>query len=257
VRILLLGDSFALSLSPGLKDAMASRGDAGMLIGAMVGCGFGRGGRNRGIGLDVAYSKECQDRDEWISRALAFYHPDVVVAAGGMWDVTDRKPPGFARWTHIGDPAYDRYLGGEIRHLADLAQSGGASLVWLDAPHWNPVYTPANFMGRGPYPEADPTRADRYNQVLAAALAGRARTWIIDIAGFLRGLPGGEFAPDVRADGVHLTRTSTNVVAAWLLPQLVEAGRATPATAPTDPPTTAPATSAPPSTPAVPATSGG
>ncbi len=251
VRILVVGDSFAMSLIPGFRDAAASSGDFGFLNGALVGCGFGRGGRNRGIGLDVEYSKECRERDQWLSAALDFYRPDVVVAAGGLWDVTNRKPPGFARWTHIGDPSYDAYLTGEIRHLADLVQRGGASLVWLNAPHWDPVYTPANFMGRGPYPEAEPARADRYNEVLTAALAGRPKTQILDIRGFLQSLPGGEFAPDVRADGVHLTEHSTRVVAQWLLPQLIATGRAAPVESPqatttsTPPPPSDPGSEAP------------
>lgn len=230
VRIMVVGDSFAMTLVPGMREAAETRSDFGFLNGALVGCGFGRGGRNRGIGLDVEYSKECRQRNQWLLGAIDYYRPDVVVAAGGLWDVTDRKPPGFKNWTHIGDPAYDTYLTGEIRHLADLVQSGGANLVWLNAPHWDPVYTPANFMGRGPYPEADPARVDRYNVVLSDALAGRPRTQILDIAGFLRSLPGGEFAPDVRVDGVHLTQTSTHTVAAWLLPQLIAIGRAAPVT---------------------------
>lgn len=228
VRIMVIGDSFAMSLVPGMRDLAEVRSDFGFLNGALVGCGFGRGGRNRGIGLDVSYSKECRQRDAWLLGALDYYRPDVVVAAGGMWDITDRKPPGFQSWTHVGDPGYDAFLTTEIRHVADLVQGGGASLVWLNAPNWNPVYTPANFMGRGPYPEADPARSVRYNEVLVAALAGRSKTQLLDLRSFLQSLPGGDLAPDVRADGVHLTQTSTRTVAQWLVPQLIATGRASP-----------------------------
>ncbi|MCC6226266.1 MAG: acyltransferase [Microthrixaceae bacterium] len=228
VRIMVIGDSFAMSLVPGMRDLAEVRSDFGFLNAALVGCGFGRGGRNRGIGLDVAYSKECRQRDTWLLGALGYYRPDVVVAAGGMWDTTDRKPQGFGSWTHIGDPEYDAFLAAEIRHIADLVQGGGAGLVWLNAPNWNPVYTPANFMGRGPYPEADPARSVRYNEVLTATLAGRSRTQLLDLRGFLQSLPGGDLAPDVRADGVHLTQAGTRTVAQWLVPQLIATGQASP-----------------------------
>jgi hypothetical protein len=228
VRVLFSGDSFAMSLIPGIHDYVEHRTDFGFITAAMVGCGFGRGGRNRGIGLDVTYSRECQHRDEWLTAAIGHLHPDVVVFAGGLWDVTDRKPPGFSHWTHIGDPAYDRYLVGEIRHLVSLVGVEGAQIVWLDAPHWNPKYTPANFMGRPPYAEADPARADRFNAVLLQALAGLPNVRILDIAGWLRSQPGGEFGPTVRADGVHLTTTSSADAARWLVPQLIQIGRESP-----------------------------
>jgi peptidoglycan/LPS O-acetylase OafA/YrhL len=231
VRLVVAGDSFAMSLIPGMRVAAISRGDFSFIDAALVGCGFGRGGRNRGIGLDVTYSKECRQRDTWLSASIARIHPDVVVFAGGLWDVTDRKPTGFPRWTHIGDPRYDLYLTGELRHLVQLAQVEGAQVVWLDAPHWNPKYTPGNLMGRPPYPEADPTRVDRYNLLLHAALAGLPGVRVISIADWLRAQPGGEFAPGVRNDGVHFTTAASTAAAQWLVPQLIDIGRAAPVAA--------------------------
>jgi lysophospholipase L1-like esterase len=215
-----------MSIIPGVRDLAKSRGDFSFINTAMVGCGFGRGGRNKGIGLNTTYSKECQQRDKWVSAAVGHLHPDVVVFAGGLWDVTDRLPEGFSRWTHIGDPRYDLYLAGELRHLVSLVQTEGAQVVWLDAPHFDPRYDPANFMGRPPYVEADPTRVDRFNQVLAESLAGLPNVRILSVAAWLRSQPGGEFAP--RIDGVHFTNASSDAVAQWLVPQLIDIGRASP-----------------------------
>jgi peptidoglycan/LPS O-acetylase OafA/YrhL len=228
VRLVVAGDSFAMSLIPGMRVVAMARGDFSFIDAALVGCGFGRGGRNRGIGLDVEYSKECRQRDTWVSAGISRIHPDVVVFAGGLWDVTDRKPTGFPRWTHVGDPRYDLYLAGEIRHLVQLAQVEGAQVVWLDAPHWNPRYDPANFMGRPPYAEADPARVDRYNQLLHATLAGLPGVQILSIADWLRSQPGGEFAPGLRNDGVHFTTAASTTAAQWLVPQLIDIGRAHP-----------------------------
>jgi hypothetical protein len=108
-----------------------------------------------------------------------------------------------------------------VRHLADLLQSTGARLAWLSSPDWNPVYTPADYMAPGPYDEADPSRTNDFNQLLSIALAGRPRTQILDMNAWMKAQPGGEFAPTLRADGVHFTMTSTDTAAAWLVPQLV------------------------------------
>jgi hypothetical protein len=217
-----------MSIIPGVRDVAQARGDFSFINTAMVGCGFGRGGRNRGIGLTTGYSRECQQRDQWITAAIGHLHPDVVVFAGGLWDVTDRRPEGFDRWTHIGDPAYDLYLAGEIRHLVSLVQTEGAQVVWLDAPHWDPHYTPGNFMGRPPYSEADPARVDRFNALVAQSLAGLPNVRILGLAEWIRSQPGGEFAPGLRNDGVHLTNTSSTAAAEWLIPQLIDLGRASP-----------------------------
>jgi hypothetical protein len=83
-------------------------------------------------------------------------------------------------------------------------------------------------MGRPPYPEADPVRVDRFNALLAQSLAGLPAVRIIGLAEWLRSRPGGEFAPGLRNDGVHLTTTSSTQAAEWLVPQLIDIGRAAP-----------------------------
>jgi hypothetical protein len=172
-----------------------------------------------------------------LTQQVNSFHPDVVVAAGGMWDVSDRELAGSHSWVHIGDGRYDTYLANEVRHVADLVQSTGAQLVWLSSPDWNPVYTPADFMAPGPYAVADQQRSADFNQLLSIVLNGRPRTQILDLNAWMKAQPGGEFAPTLRADGVHFTMTSTDTAAAWLVPQLVTIGRSSESTTST---TTAP-----------------
>jgi hypothetical protein len=149
-----------------------------------------------------------------------------VLLAGGMWDVADRLLPGSGRWTRIGEPAYDWYLALEFQHLSRLLGTTGARVVWTTAPRWNPRFQPDQFMGRPPYAEAGAGRSDRYNQVLNAAVGGMPGVHVLDLAGWMRYFPGGEFSPDLRTDGVHLTPQSTDVVAnEFLGPWVVAIGR--------------------------------
>jgi hypothetical protein len=223
---MVVGDSFALSVGLGLANYGTSSGQMTVLNTALIGCGFGRGGSNRGIGLEREWPPECQTRDARLTMLMADFHPDVVVVAGGMWDVTDRKLAGTTRWTHIGVPAYDWYLALEFQHLAGLLGSTGAKVVWTNAPHWNPIYDPALYMGPPPYAEADFGRVDRYNDVLRAAIGAMPNVHILDLAMWMRFFPGGEFSPNLRVDGVHFTLQSTDVVAAdYLGPWTVAIGR--------------------------------
>jgi len=227
VRVMIVGDSFALSVGLGLEHWAQSSGQIGTLNTGLVGCGFGRGGMNRGIGLEREWPDECKVREATLQQQLADFRPDVVLCTGGMWDVTDRKLEGSSTWTHIGQPAYDDYLAGEFRHLTQFLGQTGAKVVWATAPHFKPRYNPQTFMGQPPYYEAEDGRSDRYNEVLTAALAGVPNASIVDLAGWMRAFPGGEFSPDLRIDGVHFTEVSTDYVAGEFLgPKLVEIGRA-------------------------------
>lgn len=226
LRVMVVGDSFALSVGLGLDHYGTSTGQMTVLNSAMVGCPFGRGGRNNGIGLDRDWLPECRDQDQRLTDAVAGFRPDVVLLAGGMWDVADRLLPGTRRWTRIGQPTYDRYLASEFRHLATLLGATGARVVWTTAPRWNPVFQPTTFMGRPPYAEAGAGRSDRFNEVLYSAVHDLPRVHVLDLARWMRFFPGGEFSPDLRPDGVHPSPASTDVVANdFLGPWVVAIGR--------------------------------
>jgi len=228
VRVLIVGDSFALSVGLGLEHWAESTGQIATLNTGLVGCGFGRGGENRGIGLEREWPDECKQREESLRQKMAVFQPDVVLCAGGMWDVTDRRLDGDSSWSHVGQERYDTYLAGEFRHMTEFLGQDGAEVVWATAPRFDPKYNPQAFMGKPPYAEAQPGRSKRYNEVLFETLAGQAGVRIVDLAGWMERFPGGEFSPNLRIDGVHFTEQSTDVVASeYLGPQLVEIGRGT------------------------------
>jgi peptidoglycan/LPS O-acetylase OafA/YrhL len=223
LKVLVVGDSFAESIVIGLQKWGLLTGKMSVMNQTAVGCPFGRGGRNRGININRKPPPACDERDERIGVAIAEFDPDVVLLAGGLWDVTARRPPGFDSWTHIGDPDYDWYLTGELSHLVDVTAAGGARVVWASSPYWDPVPGSVIFMGRPPYVESDRARVDRFNQLLTTVLDGRPEAELLDLAGWLRTQPGGELDRSLRPDGVHFSELSTGQLAGWLGPQLLAA----------------------------------
>ncbi|MFN8051311.1 MAG: acyltransferase family protein [Acidimicrobiales bacterium] len=225
LRVMVVGDSFALSVGLGLEHYSLSTGKIAVLNTGIVGCGFGRGGMNRGIGLEREWPDACQQREATLEQKMALFRPDIVLCTGGMWDITDRKPLGFRSWTHVGDARYDQYLAGEFQHLTDFLGGTGAKVVWATAPRFDPQYNPQTFMGKPPYFESQAGRSDQYNQVLRLALAARPAASIIDLAAWMKAQPGGEFDPSLRIDGVHFTEESTDRVAREFIgPQLLGQG---------------------------------
>ena len=221
--VLLVGDSFATSLFPGIQAVREVDPSVTPHNAAVIGCGIGRGGWSRGTGVEQPLATACTKRDEGIQFMIRERSPRVAVVAGGLWDVTDRRLDGDEAWRAIGDPIYDNYLFSEALHLIDLLSSAGLSVVWTTSPHWAPSYVPALLMGPPPYAEADPARADRYNEIIRAAVAQRPAVLLVDLAAFMQTLPGGEFAPTLRTDGVHLNPEGSRRVAEWLLPHLKNA----------------------------------
>ncbi|MEZ5320981.1 MAG: acyltransferase family protein [Microthrixaceae bacterium] len=227
VRVMVAGDSFALSIGHGLENYVATKGRIALLNDGIVGCAFGRGGWNRGIGLQREFPDECKLRDEKWSGEIASFRPDVVFIAGGMWDITDRRLTDDGPWTTIGDPAYDTYLVKEILHLADFFAERNVKVVWATAPDFHPQYNPETFMGKPPYAEATPGRADRFNSLLRRALALRPDVTVVDFAAWVRAWPGGEFDPTIRIDGVHISIAAADKASDWLVPKLIAKVRGT------------------------------
>ena len=223
LRVMVVGDSFAESILIGLQRWGLTTGSAAVMDATIPACAFGRGGLNRGVSIWRRESQECRDRDRMLLESIAEFDPEVVLVAGGLWDVTDRKPEGFRRWTRIGRPEYDAFLASELNHLVDLLGGGQRVLLWASAPNWEPVPGSVIFMGEPPYPEADPERSAAYNTLLSGVLSARPEVDLLDVAGWMRSRPGGEFDPSLRPDGVHFSEAATDDVAAWLGPVLLEA----------------------------------
>ncbi|TDY06145.1 peptidoglycan/LPS O-acetylase OafA/YrhL [Mycolicibacterium litorale] len=181
-----------------------------------IGCGIARGGPYRTTGQTLTQKPEC---DTWPSRwAQRIDHdrPDVVLLMIGRWELVDRINEG--EWTHVGDPAYDAYLRGELDRALDILGSTGARVVVTTAPYNRRAEQADGSL----YPEDDPDRADAWNDLLREAAATRRNVTVLDLNEKLS--PRGYYTNRVdgiqmRSDGVHPTPEAVE----WLTPWLTEA----------------------------------
>ncbi|WP_102145807.1 acyltransferase family protein [Mycobacterium hubeiense] len=183
-----------------------------------IGCGIARGGPYRSSGETINQKPEC---DSWPARwAQRVKHdrPHTVLLIVGRWETVDRVHEG--RWTHIGEPAFDAYLRGELQRALDILGSTGARVVVTTAPY--------NRRGERPdgtlYPEDQPARVDRWNAMLRGVVGKRPNVTLLDLNSKLN--PDGEYTAKVdgirmRIDGVHPTPEAVE----WLTPWLAEALR--------------------------------
>jgi hypothetical protein len=182
-----------------------------------LGCGIVQGGPYRYFGQNYDDNATC---DSWPSRwaaQVAADRPDEVLLVTGRWETMDRVHDG--QWTHIGQQDFDAFLSSELRQAVRVLGATGAKVVVSTEPY--------NRRGEQPdgslYPEDDPSRVDRWNQLVAAQLAVTPSVAKLDLNAKL--CPGGSYTWDVdgvqvRSDGVHLSPAGVRWLSPWLVTEL-------------------------------------
>jgi len=239
-RVLLVGDSLALTLVNGFNRWNFYNGNLDMLNVSWVGCSLTHDGRIKGLNTIRTFPADCKKaRDDWPTQVRDF-KPDVVVVLSCLFDVSDHRLPGDSTYRPPGDPMVDDYLRGAIADDAAILGAGGATVTFLTCPHLDPRYS-SNLKGmaKGPYAESDPARVDRLNQLIRDVAATTPSLRVLDLGAYVQSLPGGELDPARRPDGVHWSDSGADEVVTWLMPQV----EAMPALG--DPPPPAPAPGAP------------
>ncbi|KWX57311.1 hypothetical protein ASJ79_11705 [Mycobacterium sp. NAZ190054] len=212
LRVAVFGDSIAWTLmrylpeTPGVDFADHTT----------IGCGIARGGPYEYVGQELPQKPEC---DTWPARwtqRIGHEKPDVVLLIVGRWEVVDRMNEG--RWTHIGEPAYDAYLRGELNRALDILSSTGARVVVTTEPYNRRAEKPDGSL----YPEDQPKRVEQWNELLRGVVDERPNATVLDLNKKLS--PNGYYQTRVdgirvRSDGVHPTPEAVE----WLTPWLVEA----------------------------------
>jgi len=223
-RVLVVGDSVALTLAEGLRPAGARSGFVIRNDGTL-GCGISHGGRIWYYGRPSPIGPECAQGTERWARAVAEFDPGVVVVLVGATDAYDREIDG--RWLTFGSPEHDALLVGELRTAIDVLGSRGARVVLLTVPYYEHRYavnTPKD-LDRSVFSTA---RVDHFNRVLRRVAAADPRVTVIDLNRFLS--PDGEISETidgivVQGDGVHFTPEGGVYVGDWLVPQLTRLER--------------------------------
>lgn len=220
-RVGFFGDSTALSTAFGLATWSKTTGRIAFEKGRTeLGCGVVTEG-------DVIYGEAVAHMDE---RCEPRRYEDYSQAAGridlayvqfGPWDVGDHRLPGESEFRAPGDEVYDRALREEALRLVDLLTAEGAVVMWV----LPPLVELGTVDGRPPAEPrstSDPDRMERFREIsrdVAEARPGKVE--LIDLAGWMATLPGGELDPDLRPDGVHFTNEAALTVAdAWLGPEI-------------------------------------
>lgn len=215
--IMVAGDSVAMSITLGLGHWAETSG-AQIHNATRLGCPIARGGTTKVQRDTKEYGKAC-DWSEEFAGVVAAYRPNVVLLVSGVWEVTDRRLPGDNTYRHIGDPLIDRYVLAEFLSAVDLLGSDGATVALALQPHVDS----GRDQGFSDLPESDPARMDRLNEIfreIAELRPGVVR--LIDVQQWTADQPGGEMSPRVRPDGVHFSDDSSQALADWLGPQLVQ-----------------------------------
>jgi lysophospholipase L1-like esterase len=228
VRVLVVGDSVAKSMAPGLVRAAAAQGltvwDA-----AVDGCGITQDVGEQRVWRWGPAPPGCSPgwRQRWPLQ-LAQFNPDVVVALLGTDDTFDRRIDGheIAFDTPEGDELTRNELQGAISTLA----SHGAHVAALTTPYSPPVINGSR-VGIPERSSYNPRWIDRWNEDLrAAATRDASSVTIIDLNRFLD--PAGIWTDTVNGvsargpDGTHLSLEGADIVANWVAPQLFRLARA-------------------------------
>jgi hypothetical protein len=240
VNVLLLGDSTAFTLGEGLaQKVVEDKYDYQLTDDGILGCGVVDGPEVEVLGVRQEVNVACNGTPfaqgtplhkqpwqyEWLYD-LSQTRPNVVALLAGRWEVVNREYQG--KWTNILHPAFAAYVKSQLEAAADLVNATGARLVFLTAPCTDEGVSPDGT----PWPEESPARLAEYNKLVRQVAAERPQTQSVvnlDAAA----CPGGHYSATkdgqtIRtvSDGVHFTIAGGIVLAPYVMPQIVAAGRA-------------------------------
>ena len=209
-RVLVLGDSVAQTLAVGVGS-----GDGFQVVNAAtLGCGIVTG-EYRYFGGQYDSLPQCATWPDTWAAAVARQRPDLVAVLVGRWEVMDRRLDGA--WRRPGDAAFDAYVTAQLDRAVDVASAPGAKVVLLTAPYYRRGERPDG----GRFPEDDPARVDRFNDLLRAVAARRGAA-VVELGAALA--PEGTFTKHingtlVRYDGVHISGNGARLLRPWLFRQ--------------------------------------
>jgi hypothetical protein len=150
--------------------------------------------------------------------------PDVVAVLLGRWECIDRLFDG--RWTHVGEPAFDRHLVAELGQVIDIGSAHGAKVAMLTLPY---IAQTTEQPDGSPWDMNLPSRTNAYNADVRRAVAEHPhQATVINLNKMLD--PQGHytsFIDGVRVrsfDDEHISTAGGQLLRSALLPMLVDLG---------------------------------
>jgi peptidoglycan/LPS O-acetylase OafA/YrhL len=214
-RVTFLGDSVSWTIGTYLPE------HPGMWtsVRAIQGCGIATLPDIRQLGTPHTNYPGCTAWQKRWQRAIDKDNPDVAAIELNRWELMDRRYQG--RYQHVGDPAYDDYLAGQLEAAIRIAGSRGAAVALLTATYTHRAERPDGSL----YEEDRPERVDAWNRLLQRIAARHpGRVTVLDLKSVA--CPQGQFtwrvaSVRIRSDGLHFTPAGVQrVIAPWLLPRL-------------------------------------
>ncbi len=184
VRILMFGDSVALTLGEGLANP-PDQARYGYVLSdkGILGCGVLDGPEVELMGTRYDTPPACDgappppgtpaDKQPWGNQwldAMNEVKPNVVVLLAGRWEVVDREYQGG--WTNILNPVYARYVKAQLEKASQLVTATGAHMVFLTAPCTDEGEQPDG----SPWPEDNPARLAAFNKLVRQVAAEHPTT---------------------------------------------------------------------------------
>jgi len=223
MRVLVVGDSTAQSLSVGLTQWALDHTEVQVSVAAFGACGLMRGGEFRLGMLDAALQIECAERHtQTIPDALPL--ADVVVVLVTLADVWGRSWDGGTTWLGPADEAFRERLAADYAAFADqVAAAGVPTLLWLRPPvssygvDGGPANVEVSF--------TDGTQAWIESVIAELAATAPSAVAIADLRWWLE-QSGLADDPAARPDGTHFSADAALQISdEWLVPQLLELPR--------------------------------
>ncbi len=223
VRVLLLGDSLALTLGMGLGTD-AGRWGVSLDNQGQVGCDLDPSSIVNIEGSITQAAQGCADWPKKWQELVDRTNPDVVAVELGRWEVSDRIIDG--KWTQIGEPAWDRVYAAELAQAIRILSSRGAHVVIFTLPY---IMQTTEAPNGQPWDINQPVRTDDYNALVRRVVAqSGGRASVIDLNRLLD--PAGTYTSyldGVRVrnpDNEHVSVLGGMLLRPLILPSLVRLG---------------------------------
>jgi peptidoglycan/LPS O-acetylase OafA/YrhL len=220
LRVMLVGDSVANSLAPGLAATAKAHGYQ-FWNASVPGCGLGTDVGDRWFDEWRGVYPACLPgwRDRW-PHELRVFRPDIVVGLFGAQDAFDRRVNGHI--VHFDTPDGNALATQDLRSATTLLSSQGAHVVLLTTPYYVMGWPQKVEIERSPL---NAPWIDRYNLLQrGVARHSGGRVSVVDLNRYLD--PDGHWTDTVggikvRAfDRCHLSPQGAAFVAQWLTPKL-------------------------------------
>jgi hypothetical protein len=224
VRLLVLGDSIAMTLGMGLSvDAQQEYGVT-VTDDATVGCDLDP---QLEVVTSGAVGPATPGCDNWRGLwpfVIAGQRPQVVALGLGRWEVADHLLDGH--WVHVGEPAWNQHLTADLQSAIAILHSFGAKVVLFTMPYVDPTDRQPDGL---PWSENTPSRVGAYDALVRQVAATHPGVVsVLDLNKMLS--PDGVYTAsvsgvDVRSsDGIHVSVDGGELLQRQILPAVDRIG---------------------------------